>query len=374
MLRIGILGGGQLARMLIEAGSRYGFEFSILSSEKDSPAGLITSKETIGNWNDKNAVSKFMNGCDIITLENEFIDYHILEFIEDAGKILLPGSECIRLIQDKLVQKQTLSEADIPVADFCGVESENDVLAFAGEFGYPVILKSRTMGYDGKGNTQIDKAEEVAQAVDLLSKRGKLMCERFINFDKEIATQAVRSSKGEVAVYPVVQTIQEDHICKFVIADRNGFAGIRGRVDEICRNILGAMNYAGLMGVEMFLCGEEIIVNELAPRVHNSGHYTIEACETSQFENHLRAIAGLPLGGTDMTTEAAVMMNLLGDRNGTTELKGIGDILRCRDTYLHIYGKKETRTGRKMGHLTLTGKDSCDLFRRAGEAGKILTI
>ena len=368
MTKLGILGGGQLARMIIEENSRYGFEFHILSKEHDSPSGQLTPHEIVGDWNDKDIVKNFATMCDILTLENEFIDFHILEMIEQSGKLILPGSNIIRLIQDKLFQKNMLSETGINVAEYCEVNSVQDVEKFAEEFGYPVILKSRTMGYDGKGNVKVKSVLEIEQACDVLLKRGKLMCEKFILFDKEIAVQAVRSSSGEMRVYPVVETIQENHVCKYVIASEERFIRQKEAVTEMCRKIMTSMSYTGVMGIEMFLCGNEILVNELAPRVHNSGHYTIEGCKTSQFENHVRAILGLPLGSTEMKVPSAVMINILGERNGSADTKGMERTLASTDTYLHLYGKKETRIGRKMGHITVVGSDIDILVKKAADA------
>lgn len=373
-MNIGVLGGGQLARMLIEAGSRYGFDFHILSKEEDCPAGRITKFETVGDWNDINIVRTFSSQCDVITLENEFIDYHILECIEKSGKKILPGSETIRLIQDKLFQKQTLSRIGVPVAEYCEVASADDIRQFAESYGYPVILKTRTMGYDGKGNACIDDVSEIENAVRKLAERGRLMCERYIDFELEIATQAVRTKEGEVKVYPVVETIQEDHICKFVIASAGRFADLQPEVGSICKEILNSMSYVGVMGIEMFLTGGKILVNELAPRVHNSGHYTIEGCRTSQFENHVRAVSGLPLGPADMKCKAAVMINILGRSVGNVNDGGIDKVASFEDTYLHYYGKKESRPGRKLGHITVTGYNVSELMERAIRSRDELTV
>ncbi len=374
MIKLGILGGGQLARMLIEENSRYGIEFHILSKEHDSPAGMLTPHEVIGDWNDKEVVRNFADKCDILTLENEFIDFHILEAIEKSGKTILPGSLIVKLIQDKLFQKETLTKAGIPVADYCEVNSAIDVRTFAEHFGYPVILKSRTMGYDGKGNIKVNDESEIDDACDILQKRGKLMCEKFVEFDKEIATQAVRSEKGKINVYPVVETIQENHICKYVIASHDQFSEIKESIEDISTKILSSMSYVGVMGIEMFLCKGKILVNELAPRVHNSGHYTIEGCHTSQFENHVRAILGLPLGSTEMKVPAAVMINILGERNGEAKVEGIDSILACNESFIHLYGKAETRIGRKMGHITVTGTDPEELLKKAAEARRAIGI
>lgn len=343
--------------MIIEETNKYAFEFFILSNEVNSPAGMITRNEITGDWNDEVCLSKFSKSCEIITLENEFIDYQKIEFLESKGISVYPGSEIIRLIQDKLFQKETLRKLNIPVSEFCSVEKKEDIISFSGEHNYPVILKSRTMGYDGKGNYEIRTKDDIDKAYRVLSERGKLMCEKFVKFDKEIATQVVRNKSGEIKIYPVVETIQKNHICNLVLASRQMFRDIRDKAEEIARKIVTEIDYVGVMGIEMFLTGNEILINELAPRVHNSGHYTIEGCYTSQFENHIRAVLNLPLGSTEMREENCVMINIIGERNGEAKLQGAGNVLSGERTYLHIYGKKETRAGRKMGHITVTGDD-----------------
>jgi len=373
-VKIGIIGGGQLARMIIEECNKFAFEFYILSEEKNSPAGQITRNEITGNWNDEDCLGNFGKQCDVITLENEFIDYQKIKFLEDAGKTVYPGSGIIKLIQDKLFQKETLKKINIPVSDFCKVESKEDVLNFAKENNYPVILKSRTMGYDGKGNIEIKSVDEIDNAFGILSERGKLLCESFINFDKEIATQVVRNRKGQIRIYPVVETIQKDHICKLVIASKALFGNLKNKVEETAVKIVNELNYVGVMGIEMFLKGDKILVNELAPRVHNSGHYTIEGSYCSQFENHIRAILDLPLGNTELRNDNAVMINIIGERNGEAKLTRAGRLFTKDKVYLHVYGKKETRKGRKMGHITVLRGDLQDAVNTANEARRDIEI
>lgn len=352
-MKIGILGGGQLARMLIEGSYKYGFEFTVLSKEKNSPAGQIIRNEIVGDWNDENCLKEFSSKCDIITLENEFIDFQKIKFIEDTGKTVYPRSNIIRLIQDKLYQKETLQKIKIPVADFSPVETKEDIKNFALKNSFPVVLKSRTMGYDGKGNYLINSEKDIDTAFDALSKRGKLMCESFVKFEKEIAIQVARNKLGEVRIYPVVETVQENHICNLVMASANSFLDIRKEVEMIAGTIVNHLSYVGVMGIEMFFSGDKILVNELAPRVHNSGHYTIEGCYTSQFENHVRAILNFPLGNTEFRDKNCVMINILGKRSGEAKLTSVEKILSKENIYLHIYGKTQTKPGRKMGHITV---------------------
>ncbi|MDZ4710712.1 MAG: 5-(carboxyamino)imidazole ribonucleotide synthase [bacterium] len=373
-MKIGILGGGQLARMIIEGCYKYGFEFYVLSKEADSPAGQVTRNELVGDWNDEECLKKFASMCDIITLENEFIDVNKIKYLEGLGKQVYPASKAIELIQDKLYQKKTLKENNIPVAGFCEVDSKEDIVNFAKKNSYPVILKSRTMGYDGKGNYLVRSEADVDDAFDTLIKRGSLMCESFVNFDREIATQVVRNKSGEIRIYPVVETVQKDQVCHLVIASDGMFDNIKTKVEQMAKTIVEKLDYVGVMGIEMFLIGEEILINELAPRVHNSGHYTIEGCYTSQFENHLRAVMNFPLGDINLRDNSCVMINIIGERNSRAKLSNTGAVLSEDKAYLHIYGKQETKTGRKMGHITVLNEDREAAVRIAKDLRKKINI
>lgn len=373
-MKIGILGGGQLARMMMEESHKYGFEFHILSEKENSPAGLITKFEYAGDWNDEDTLLRFSDKCDLITLENEFIDHHKIRFLENRGTSVFPSSEIVKLVQDKLFQKDYLRESGIPVAEFAKADSKEDIYEFASANSYPVILKSRTMGYDGKGNFTVEREDQVEEAFSVLSRRGELMCESFVMFEKEIATQVVRNASGEMKVYNVVETIQKDHICNQVISSLGQFQNIKSKAEAIAAKITQGLNYTGVMGIEMFLNGEDILVNELAPRVHNSGHYTIEACHTSQFENHIRAILNFTPGSTDMICDNAVMINILGTRNGKAELKNAVELFKSENVYLHIYGKSETGIGRKMGHITVLNNDLRKAIELAGKSRDIIDI
>jgi len=365
-MKIGILGGGQLARMIIEETGKFGFSYRILSDVENSPAGQLCSEQVTGKFSDYAALRKFAEGCGVVTLENEFIGSEYVKYVEDLGIKVLPGSEIVALIQDKLLQKRNLKDAGIPVPSFCEVKTRGDVENFSAEYGFPVILKSRTMGYDGKGNYRIDGKEDIDEALKTLSKRGELMCEEFVDFRRELAVQCVRSVKGDTGIYPVVESIQKDHICNVVKACKGFDAGLTGKVNSIAEKILSGLNYTGVLAIELFEKKDgEVLVNELAPRVHNTGHYTIEGCCVSQFENHIRAVAGLPLGSCELKCGAAVMINILGERNGKVRPEGLGEFLKVKDAYIHIYGKKETRAGRKMGHITVTGDDLNDVLSKA---------
>jgi len=361
-MRIGILGGGQLARMIIEETAKYGFEFVIYSEVSNSPAGKICNNEIVGKFSDTESLNAFCKECDIVTLENEFIDRKYIELIEKNGKACLPGSEIVGMIQDKFIQKNTLNSINIPVPKFSEINSIDDIKKFAEIYDYPVILKSRTMGYDGKGNYKIEKEEDIFKAFELLAKRGKLMSEQFIGFQRELAVQIVRSTNGETKIYPVVESVQKNHICNTVKATDEFDHRIEKEIQDLTIRIVNAIGYVGVLAVELFQMQDgRIYVNELAPRVHNTGHYTIEACYVSQFENHVRAILGLPLGSTEMKYGKAIMLNLIGERNGKSKLEGYSDLIQDPFAAIHFYGKDETRVGRKMGHITVTG-DNMDFI------------
>ena len=363
---IGILGGGQLAKMSTLAASRLGFDISIMEKEMKSPAGQLTHNESIGWVDDELTLKSFVHHCDVLTLENEFVDHHRIEFIEHMGKKVFPSSETIGLIQDKLLQKQTLKKNRIPVPAFLEVKDEQTFAETAKKLGTPFMLKSRKMGYDGYGNALINSEKEFKDAVKHLSNRhNNLMAEAFVNFTMELAVMVVRT-QNETATYPVVETLQKNHICHTVIAPAQISKRIAQQAEEIAVAAVKAVRGFGIFGVEMFLTGDKsIIVNEMAPRPHNSGHYTIEACVTSQFENHIRSVLELPLGSTKMIQPYAVMINLLGKIHPQKKLELYESALSHSSAHLHIYGKESSRVGRKMGHITLVGDNLKKLIKEA---------
>jgi 5-(carboxyamino)imidazole ribonucleotide synthase len=372
---IGILGGGQLARMSAFEAYKLGFDIAILEKVKNSPAGQLTHNEFVGWIDDTKLLKKFSDCSDIITLENEFIDFHYLELIEKWGKQVIPSSKTICTIQDKLLQKTTLQKNCIPVPAFYEVKNANDFHKLRGELGDKFILKSRKMGYDGYGNALVNNEIDFRLNYERLSKRHSfLMAEKYIVFQKELAIMVARN-KAQIKVYPVVETIQKNHICHVVIAPAKIPNKIKRDIEEIAIESIKAVKGYGLYGIEFFLTSnDEILVNEMAPRPHNSGHYTIEACVTSQFENHIRAIQNLPLGSTEMLKPIAVMVNLLGKRKSGTKLFDYKNSLSNEYLHLHIYGKDESRLGRKMGHITILGNDRNELIQKALQIESTIVI
>ena len=364
-IRIGILGGGQLARMSAYQAYKLGFEIAIIDKIPQSPAGMLTKYDFAGGVDDKKLVRKFVKDCDVITLENEFIDYKDLEFIEKLGKKVLPSSRTISLIQDKFIQKKTLRRNGIPVPEFLEVKNSSTYNSIAKKLGDKFILKSRKMGYDGYGNAFVKNEKTFSEGVKVLTRRhSQLMAEELISFRKELAVMIVRTKK-EIKAYPVVETIQKDHICHTVIAPADIDSRLRITAEEISVKAVEAVKGIGIFGVELFITEDnKILVNEMAPRPHNSGHYTIEACVTSQFENHIRAVLGIPLGSTEMVKPAAVMINLLGKKEGQGIVDDYREALKDENVHLHIYGKEKSRHGRKMGHITMLGSDPKTSFKQ----------
>jgi 5-(carboxyamino)imidazole ribonucleotide synthase len=357
------------------AAKRMGFEVAILEKESGSPAGELSRFEFIGIPSNKKLLKKFAAVCDVITLENEFIDYHLLEYLESLGKKVFPSSHTISLIQDKLIQKQTLQRNNIPLPKFIEVNHKKDFQSIVNSLKLPFVLKSRKMGYDGYGNALVKNKMDFEAAFNRLTHRhSKLLAEEFVDFSMELAVMVSRT-KNEIAVYPVVETIQKNHICHTVIAPAGLNNAVINKARKIALDSVKAVKGFGLYGIEMFYTASgKLLVNEMAPRPHNSGHYTIEGCVTSQFENHIRSVLGLPLGSTEMVKPRAVMINLLGKTNGAGVVKNYTKALSDPNIHLHVYGKKSSRIGRKMGHITITGDSLKKILNEAKKAEKNILI
>ena len=357
-ITLGIIGGGQLAKMTAQSAAQFGCEVVILERQAEFPAGSLATRTLIGDWDEPESLLELAALVDVVTLETEFVKTDALAMLEHHGHKLWPSSATMRLIQDKLAQKQTLAEAGLPVPRMRAVERTEDVVATATEWGLPLLLKARRNAYDGKGNVTLRSIAEIEIAWRKLGGHygNPLFAEQFCPFTNELAVIVTRGVNGEIATYPVVETVQRNHICHLVRAPAPVAPEIAGRAAELARRAVAAVAAVGTFGVEMFLLGDgEILVNELAPRVHNSGHYTIEACHCSQFENHVRAVLGWPLGSPTLRMPAAAMVNLLASNDGPGTPQGLADALRVEGAHVHIYGKARSETGRKMGHVTALG-------------------
>ncbi len=358
---VGILGGGQLARMTAEAASQLGIEVSILEHEAGSPAGRIAAREVVGGWLDYDRLAEFAQGTQVVTLENEFVEVEALEWLANNGFTVYPTARTLAQTQDKLAQKRNMQAAGIPVPRYAEISTPEDMARAAQEWGWPLVLKARRNSYDGYGNATLRGPDDVAPAFERLGwPERALYAEAWVPFTRELAVMVTRGRDGACVVYPVVETIQRNHICHVVRAPAEIAPALADRATEIARRAVEEIDGVGVFGVELFEtpgdAGEGgILYNEIAPRPHNSGHYTIEGCVTSQFENHLRAVLGLPLGSAELVAPAAVMVNILGTRSGPAIAKGLAEALAVPGAHVHIYGKLATRVGRKLGHVTALG-------------------
>ncbi|MEO3946183.1 5-(carboxyamino)imidazole ribonucleotide synthase [Gorillibacterium sp. CAU 1737] len=356
---IGVLGGGQLGRMLAIAGRAMGYRFVTLDPTEDGPMGQTADQQLVARYDDAEAAQELARLSDVITYEFENVDAGIAEML--AKDSYVPqGHALLHTTQHRLREKQAIEAAGVPVAPYAEVTSEADVHEAIRRFGLPVVLKTATGGYDGKGQRVIRRAEEADDAyLELAAAGTELVLEKFICFERELSVIASRSTQGEVRTFPPAENLHRRNILHLSIAPARISPEIAKRAEELAARLVEGLGAIGLLAVEMFLTPEgELFVNELAPRPHNSGHHTIEACRTSQFEQHLRAICGLPLGSTELVTPA-VMVNLLGE-HVEPALAWLAREEREEDglaVKLHLYGKAEAKPGRKMGHITLLTDD-----------------
>jgi len=371
---IGIIGGGQLGRMLTLAALPLGFKVIVLNPSPGGPASLVGAEEIVADLYDEAAIKKLAKRADFLTVEIEHLNTHVLESLVAQGASINPSPQTIALIQDKLKQKEFLDKAGVPVAAFQPLTDISSAKRAHKAFGGKMLIKTRHGAYDGRGNMVIAKPSDIARAFKTFAGQ-QLYAEGFVQFRKELAVMAARSSRGNVSLYPIVETIHKRNICVEVLAPAPITPAEYRAATRVAKKVASLLVGAGTYGIELFLTkGGKIIVNEIAPRVHNSGHYTMEANRTSQFEQHIRAITGLPLGDTAMVVPAAVMINVLGERNGPTKVSGLDKALEIPQVSIHIYGKSPTKIDRKMGHLTATGQTLLQARQRARAARRSLTI
>lgn len=357
-LKLGILGGGQLGRMLIQSAIDFNIHIRVLDPDPAAPCQPLAHEFIQGSLTDYETVMAFGKDADLITIEIENVNVEALEALQKMGKIVLPEPKIIGLIQDKRLQKTFFKENGLPTAPFHLVENREEVAALA-DF-LPAVNKLARAGYDGRGVQVIKDASALEKAFD---EPGLL--ESFVDFEKEIAVIAARNSDGEVVTYPVVEMVfhPEHNLVEYLFSPADLSQEHELKAREIAKELVDRLNYVGLIAIEMFLTKEgEVLINELAPRPHNSGHHTIRSCATSQYEQHLRAILNLPLGSAKQLYPAA-MINLLGapGHTGTVCYQGVEDALRVAGVYPAFYGKAVTKPFRKMGHVTILDKDKARL-------------
>ncbi|MDP3558504.1 MAG: 5-(carboxyamino)imidazole ribonucleotide synthase [Bacteroidota bacterium] len=353
-ISIGILGGGQLGRMLIQSAINLNLNISILDPDKNAPSRHLVKKFTLGDLNDYDTVYDFGKDKDLITIEIENVNVEALKTLEKEGKKVYPQPHIIELIQDKGSQKMFYQRNDIPSPDFFLVENKLQISKYANYF--PFFQKLRKGGYDGKGVVKLVNPHHIEKAFDAPS-----VLERLVDFDKELSVIVARSESGEIKCFPVVECEfnPEANLVEYLFSPANIKKNIEKDAIKLATEVAEKLGIIGLLAVELFLTKEgKLLVNEIAPRTHNSGHQTIEGNITSQFEQQWRAILNLPLGDTSII-KASVMVNLLGDfgYSGTAIYQGLEDILKFSGVYIHLYGKTNTRPFRKMGHATIVDED-----------------
>jgi len=367
--RLGFLGAGQLARMSSLQAFRYGIQVGVFSDRPENePVQFMTPFSQTGSYDSVVDLAKFAGTCDVLTLENEFISSEILKETQaESGTSIFPSPESFALIENKLIEKQTFENAGIPVTPYELVKDENDLKTFGEKHGWPYLLKSSKGGYDGYGNETVENPEAAKEAFKTLGgdKGHDIVAEAFVDFTHELAVQVARNETGHV-VYPCCETVQENHICVAVKSPAPVSESVHKKAQELAVIATEAIDGKGLFAYEFFLTTDgKILLNESAPRPHNSGHYTIEGCVTSQFENHVRAALGLPLGSTELRASAVAMINLLGTDERDAQVDIGSDALAAPDGHLHMYGKLDSRPGRKMGHYTLLGEDMEKTYKKA---------
>jgi phosphoribosylaminoimidazole carboxylase PurK protein len=371
---VGMVGGGQLARMTSQAATGLGIGFRVLAGHATDSAAQVVAGTRLGDYRSLADLRAFAAGCDVLTFDHEHVPAPHLYALEQDGIGVRPAAAALRFTQDKLAMRERLTGLGIACPRFAPVRTTAEAEAFA-DGTWPLVLKAVSGGYDGKGIWVCESAAEAESVLAhgaLLTEGGGLIAEEYVAFDRELAVLAARSPHRQGAVYPVVQTVQRDGICREVIAPAPGLAsGRRAQAQALALRIAHELGVIGLLAVEMFEIPEGLLVNELAMRPHNTGHWTIEGARTSQFEQHLRAVLDLPLGSPQLTAPAAVMANVLGGDDEDVYDRYIHVMAADPAVKVHMYGK-QVRPGRKIGHVTALGEDVADLADRARRAASYL--
>ena len=360
MKRVGIIGGGQLAWMMGGASKKLGLELVVQTPSLNDPAVSTAEDVVLAPVDDAISTELLAQKTDVITFENEFVDLDSLSLIQNQGVCFRPRLEALRPLLDKYDQRCYLQDLGLPVPRFFALEQLDNLSSQIADLGFPLVLKSRRHGYDGQGTFIINDLASLEQKLNSRITTKDLsqplfLIEEFVPFERELAIIAARSTEGEVVTYPVVETQQEQQVCRRVIAPADITANQAAEIEAIAHTLLNNLEVVGVFGIELFLTPSgKVLVNEIAPRTHNSGHFSLDACETSQFEQHLRAVCGLPLGNPDLHCASAVMVNLLGYEisrsDYQTQRQKLAEIPQA---FVHWYGKTESRPGRKLGHVTV---------------------
>ncbi|QNO14467.1 5-(carboxyamino)imidazole ribonucleotide synthase [Alkalicella caledoniensis] len=361
---IGILGGGQLGRMMALSARYMGYNIAVMEPSKNSPCGQIADHEVIATYNDIEGARELAKLSDVLTYEFENISAETAKWIEENAN-LPQGSDLLLTTQHRGTEKKAIENLGTKVAPYMLIDTVHDLLKGVKNIGIPSVLKTCRGGYDGKGQYLIKSPEDIEIAYESLKGKGQLVLEQWIPFELEVSVIVTRNQVGEVTTFPVGENIHINQILHATIVPARVDEEVIIEAQKIAIELARGLNLVGTLAVEMFVTETgEIYVNELAPRPHNSGHYTIEACETDQFEQHIRAICNLPLGSTQLL-KPSIMVNILGEHMH----KVLENLDKLSDYHLHLYGKKEAKTGRKMGHLTVIGESIEECMSKANELG-----
>ncbi len=371
---LGILGGGQLGRMTALAAIRMGVHVRTLAPQHEGPvAGL--GETFVGDWTDPRVLAEFARGCDVVTVESEWAPAERCASVLEGSTRLFPTPESLMLVRDKGLQKRTLAGAGLPVPPFACCRTPDEAIDAARSFGFPVVLKRYRGSYDGYGNATARTDADVHAAWTDLADVDGLLVEAWVPFEQELSVLVARRPGGGAVTYPVAYTEQRDHRCHAVVVPAAVAASVADAASKLALQAAEAFGIVGMLGVELFLePGGRVTVNELAPRPHNTGHYSIEGSHTSQFENHVRAVLDWPLGDPSLRDRCAVMVNVLGHRSGDTRVDAMAEALAIPGVAVHVYGKETVRPRRKMGHVTVTGSDPAEARSRAERAAELLIL
>lgn len=368
-LKLGIIGGGQLGKIMSQKAKKLGFYVTILDPTPNCPAAQVSDRQIVAGFYDKENLEQLVKECDVTTFELEHVDTEVLKKLYDQDYKIFPSPYVMELIQDKYEQKKLLDEKGIAVPKYKKIESREDLKSF----GLPVIQKARKGGYDGKGVMILRNEDDLENCI-----KADSFIEELVDIDKELAIIVARNIEGQIAAYPIVEMLFDErvNICDIVMAPARISEDLEKIAKDMAIKSIEILDGVGIFGVEMFLTKKgEVLLNEIAPRPHNSGHYTFESCATSQFEQIIRAVTNLPLGSTKLISPS-VMVNLLGEEGyeGEPFIEGIHEALEIPELSFHFYGKKETKPFRKMGHITVLSEDLDEALKKALKAKDILKI
>ena len=376
-LTIGIIGGGQLGKMIALAAKQMALKVCVLDPSNCCPCSSVSDELIVADFKDAEAIKKLASKSDVVTYEIELANTSaLMDLASENANLVNPSPKTLQIIQDKYKQKSFLKKFGLRVPSFSLIESRQKLFQICKKYGFPTILKARYDSYDGKGNYTIKTEKDIVTAYSHFGLDKKPMLEKYVHFSKEISIMVARNMSGQITSFPVAENIHRDHILHMSIVPARISDKVAWRAKKMAEKALDALKGAGIFGIEMFVTNDDVVINEIAPRPHNSGHYSIEACSVSQFEQHIRAILNLPLTEPRLLSPAAVMLNLLGPDNfeGPYAIRGLRKALSTPGLNLHIYGKKISKPRRKLGHFTITGISIKDVMTKADNAKRAMKI